>query len=62
LPFRFVEEHAVLVVGWKLEKKGKKRTCFDIINSWGESWGNKGHVWYCLEKPEEMEFNKFVRK
>jgi C1A family cysteine protease len=52
----------LLIVGWKLEKKGEKRTCFYIVNTWGKSWGKGGYVWICLEKPEEKRFNVQVQK
>jgi C1A family cysteine protease len=56
------EFHALLIIGWKWERKGKKRTCFYVVNTWGESWGKKGYIWYCLERPTEMLFNREVQK
>jgi hypothetical protein len=38
--------HAMCVVGYDDEKHGG---AFEIQNSWGETWGNKGYIWVKYE-------------
>lgn len=46
--------HAMCVIGYDDDKKGG---AFQIINSWGQDWGNNGFFWMRYE-----DFSHFVRE
>lgn len=37
--------HAMTVIGYDDNKLGPGDGAFEIINSWGEEWGNEGYMW-----------------
>ncbi|NKI30994.1 C1 family peptidase [Croceivirga thetidis] len=37
--------HAMTVIGYDDNKFGPGEGAFEIINSWGEDWGNDGYMW-----------------
>lgn len=41
--------HAMCVIGYDENYKGSGRGAFQIMNSWGERWGNKGIFWMDYE-------------
>ncbi|NOZ35120.1 MAG: DUF4384 domain-containing protein [Chlorobi bacterium] len=45
--------HAMCVIGYDNNKYGG---AFEIMNSWGSQWGNKGYIWISYEN-----FTKFVK-
>ena len=65
--------HAMVIVGYNDYKYGG---AVEILNSWGEEWGNKGYVWirysdlleyitkfvYALDKKDGDKFGKSLKK
>ncbi len=49
-------KHCMLLIGWDDIKKE-----FDILNSWGEKWGNKGFGKISYEYINDKNLCKFVR-
>jgi C1A family cysteine protease len=45
----------------KPKKVEEEKTCFHLVNSWGEEWGSVDKAWVCLDKPDLMEFNGQVQ-
>ena len=44
--------HALSLIGYDDNKEGG---CFEIINSWGKEWGDKGRIWV-----KYSDFDKIV--
>ena len=40
--------HAVIMIGWDNSIK-----CLKIMNSWGETWGDKGFLWLSYDYVEK---------
>ncbi len=52
LPSKFYKNHAVTIIGYDddyIVKGSKMRGAFEILNSWGTDWGNKGFAWIPYE-------------
>ena len=42
---RYKVDHAVLVVGWGVDKSGKEPKKYWLVqNSWGPDWGEDGYI------------------
>lgn len=37
--------HAMTVIGYDDDKLGPDQGAFEIVNSWGDDWGNEGFMW-----------------
>jgi len=37
--------HAMTVIGYDDNKLGPDEGAFEIVNSWGDDWGNEGYMW-----------------
>lgn len=49
--------HAMTVIGYDDYKYAQNMGGFEIMNSWGEDWGNKGVAWVSYD-----DFNYFVKE
>ena len=49
MPIRDQGGHAICVVGYDDSKFGG---AFEVVNSWGKSWGNEGFTWFRYEDVE----------
>lgn len=47
--------HAMCVIGYDDDKYGGS---FEIVNSWGEDWGNEGYIWVRYE--DFMNYTKYA--
>jgi hypothetical protein len=50
-----VEQHSVLIVGYKPDPDDPSATLYEFLNSWGSSWGNRGYAWVSSKYIESFE-------